>query len=213
MKTFHTQGIILQKYDIFEQDRSYTLFTESHGKIRAIAKGARKITSRRASHLEFLNLCHFQLYEVNSNKILITQCQTLETYQKIKKDLQWLSAASYIAEITNKLIYEHQQNEDIFELLKNALRLLNEKQPYTMIVSAFTTKLLTLLGLLPNFLETKMEYRLILSALQKRSLQDLSHGAAKPNFTEEKKQKLLQTTNRLLYYYVPQQSLRSAKFL
>ena len=51
-RTLRVEAIVLHHTDWGEADRLLTLFTKSHGKLRAIAKSVRKMQSRKAGHLE-----------------------------------------------------------------------------------------------------------------------------------------------------------------
>jgi len=51
-RLYRTEAVILRRSDIGEADRLLTCYTPTRGKIRVIAKGARKITSRKAGHIE-----------------------------------------------------------------------------------------------------------------------------------------------------------------
>ncbi|HVN15979.1 MAG TPA: DNA repair protein RecO, partial [Anaerolineales bacterium] len=51
-RSFRMEAIVLRHGDWGEADRLLTLYTREQGKVRAIAKGARKLTSRKAGHLE-----------------------------------------------------------------------------------------------------------------------------------------------------------------
>lgn len=50
------EGFVLKKYTLLEMTQSITVFTKEKGKMHSIVKGAQKLTSRRASHLQTGNL-------------------------------------------------------------------------------------------------------------------------------------------------------------
>ena len=52
--TYRAEAVVLRRHDFGETDRILTLYTPTHGKLRAIAKGVRRITSRRSGHIELL---------------------------------------------------------------------------------------------------------------------------------------------------------------
>jgi len=54
MKSYKTEGIIIKRKNFGEADRILTIFTKNKGKISIVAKGVRKINSRRAPHIELL---------------------------------------------------------------------------------------------------------------------------------------------------------------
>ena len=56
MNILKVEGFILKKKNLLNTDLFLTMFTKEHGKMALMAKGARKITSRRAAHLQSGNL-------------------------------------------------------------------------------------------------------------------------------------------------------------
>lgn len=72
MATYQTSAIILKRVDIFEADRLYHIYTESFGKIRTVAGGARKINSKLAGHLEPFNLVWAELITKKNGDLFIT---------------------------------------------------------------------------------------------------------------------------------------------
>lgn len=209
MKNLASRGIILQKKDSFEQDRVIIALTERYGKLRLIAKGAKKITSRRLGKLELLNLCLFQLYSVHTDKQLITQCEVEETFTNIKKDLRLIAAASYLVEITDKFILENQPAHEIFLLLKKNLELLNQKKPPLIIISSYSIKLLTILGYLPDFQKTLHESQKKLAQLQTLPMELLTSK----EIPEKIQQELLLKSQKLLSLHIATETIRSSKFL
>ena len=71
MVGFKTEGIILRRRDFGEADRILTVFSLHRGKISVIAKGVRRITSRRAGNVELLNRVQMFLYPGKQFLILI----------------------------------------------------------------------------------------------------------------------------------------------
>ncbi|OGB80350.1 DNA repair protein RecO, partial [candidate division CPR3 bacterium GWE2_35_7] len=84
--TYKTEGIILKKQKIQEADYIITIFSKHYGKIRAVAKGARRIISRKSGSLELLNWCSFFLAE-GRNLDLISEVELKKTFQSLKEDL------------------------------------------------------------------------------------------------------------------------------
>ena len=59
--TYLTPAIILKKYHSGDYDRQYLLYTAVGGKVTAIAKGAKKITSKLNPHLDYFSVCELML--------------------------------------------------------------------------------------------------------------------------------------------------------
>ena len=71
-RVFRTEAIVLRRTDFGEADRLLTVFTPERGKLRLIAKGARKPTSRKSGHVELFSYGHF-LVAVGRDLDLVTQ--------------------------------------------------------------------------------------------------------------------------------------------
>src|SRR3989304_6032467 len=105
MRSDKTEGIIIKRKNFGEADRMLTVLTPRHGKIKIIAKGVRKISSRRSSHVELLNLSILTLHE---GKILIlTEAETLNHFQDLKDNLKKSGLAFYLCELVDGLLPEN----------------------------------------------------------------------------------------------------------
>ena len=144
MPTFTTEGIIVKRSNFGEADRILTIITPYKGKIRVIAKGVRRITSRRAGNVEVLNKVKLQIFQGKGMEIL-TEAEALLTFPKIKNDLIMSTYGSHLAELSERFLPEGQPNPAIYQLLSATLELL-EKNPRQIFIRAFEVKLLSLLG-------------------------------------------------------------------
>ena len=144
MRTYQTEGIILKRSNYGEADRILTLFTKNHGKLRIIAKGVRKITSRRGGNLELFN--HVSVY-LNKGKGLdsLSEVTVSNSFSIWRKNIKAVGMAYYFCELVDKLTAEGQEHYQVFERLKNSLKKLG-KESYTELVVNFEKELLTELG-------------------------------------------------------------------
>ena len=144
MRGFKTEGIVLKRRDFGEADRILTVFTLHKGKLPVLAKGVRRITSRRAGNVELLNRVIIYLYQGKGMPIL-TEAESLETFSKIKEDLTLSTYAFHIIELVDKLTAENQDNRILYRYLVGVLRKL-EKNPRQIFIRAFEAKILSDLG-------------------------------------------------------------------
>lgn len=144
MPGFKTEGIILKRRNFGEADRILTIFTLHKGKLSVIAKGVRRITSRRAGNVELLNRATLYLYQGKGMPVL-TEAESLETYPKLKTDLTLSTYSYHLIELIDKLTAENQESRIIYEHLVNVLKRL-ERNPRQILIRAFETKLLSSLG-------------------------------------------------------------------
>lgn len=144
MRAFKTEGIILKRRDFGEADRILTVFTFHRGKVTVMAKGVRRITSRRAGNVELLNRVAMFLHP-GKQFLILTEATSLDTFQKLKEDLTLSTYAYHIIELVDKLTAENQENLQLYTELVEVLKRFSTK-PRQILIRAFEVKILTLMG-------------------------------------------------------------------
>lgn len=119
-RVYRTEVIVLRRTDFGEADRLLTVFTPHRGKLRLIAKGARKPTSRKSGHVELFSYGQF-LVAVGRELDIITQAETLEPFLPLREDLLRTTYAYYVAELADAFTAERDENQPLFDLLRDAL--------------------------------------------------------------------------------------------
>lgn len=170
MRHLKTEAIVIKRRNYNEADRMLTVFTKDFGKLQIKAKGVRRITSRRSSHIELLNHSRISLYKAHSIPVL-TEIETLHDFENIKDDLYKVGFAYHICELIEGLCPENQENPAVFDLLCSTLHSLSRchsdppsggEEPHELqyrdsnktigeetlleIIHGFEVELLTLLG-------------------------------------------------------------------
>ena len=142
-------AVVLRHQDWGEADRILTLYSQELGKIRALAKGVRKMRSRKAGHLEPFTRASLLLAQ-GRDLLLITQAEASELYLPMREDLVRIGYASYVVELLDRFSYEEGQNAGLFRLLVNTLsRLAQESEP-AFAVRYYEIRLLDLVGFRPH---------------------------------------------------------------
>jgi len=98
-----------------------TLLTPHHGKIIALAKGAKTIRSRRLSSLQLGNTIKAQIYNKNDYRWL-SESQTINSFLKKPKNLIQSNLLFYFLEILNQFIAENQQINNIYQISQNIIK-------------------------------------------------------------------------------------------
>ncbi len=124
-QTYQTTGIILKGMPLGEADRLVTLLSPEYGLIQAVAPGARKYKSRLRGRSELFVVNQLMIVKGRSLD-KITQAETLESYLGLSKDLGKLAAAQYLAEMVLCLALSGQPQTELYELLTEHLRRLND---------------------------------------------------------------------------------------
>lgn len=153
MRYFKTQGFIIKRANFKEADRVVTIFSQNYGKIRALAKGVRKVSSRRSSHLEIFNEVNIHLYKGKTFNY-IAEVDTLQTFPYLRKSLSRVAVAYQMCELIERICPEEQEQEDVYKLLSKGFAHLNQdfakmtNQHLSQVNQRFTARFLRLAGFL-----------------------------------------------------------------
>ena len=148
-RTFRTLVVILRRMDYGEADRLLTLLTPEHGKIRALAKGARKPVARKTGHVELYALVDMHIARGRELHI-IREAETREAFLPLREDLVRSTYASHFAELIDRFTAEQDASSEEFDLLVEGLaRLCTAPDPRT-VARFFELRLLRLAGFAPS---------------------------------------------------------------
>lgn len=147
MPLYRDHGIVLRTHKLGEADRIVVFVTAEHGKVRAVAKGARKSGSRFSARLEPPSHVALQLYE-GRELDTVTQAETVDHFRAIKDDLDRLSKASSLLEAIDQVAQEAEPDASLYQLLLGALRALAASDA-ALLSPAFFLKLLAHDGVRP----------------------------------------------------------------
>ena len=142
------KGIVLRAVDTKESDKILTVLT-SGGKVPVVAKGARSRKSRVTACTQLLAYSELTLSESRGWQYL-SEGNTIELFEGVRRDIELLSLASYFAELTEAAALEDVESGAILSLLLNALYALgNLKKDQALVKAAFELKLMSLIGFEP----------------------------------------------------------------
>ncbi len=116
-RLLQTEGIVLRRADCGEADRLLVVFTRSNGKIRALAKGVRKVGSKKVGHLEPFVSSSLMLSTGPSDFWIISQAETTSPRGDMRGSLLRIAYASLVSEIADRITREDGPNSDLFCLL------------------------------------------------------------------------------------------------
>ena len=122
-RTYRCEGLTLRKAAIGEADLVVTLFTADQGKVRAVAKGARRSSSKLVGHLEPLTLARLSMARGRELDI-VTQAQVDDGFALLKEDLALMTRGLYVAELLDGFTLEESPSPSLFRLALGVLRAL-----------------------------------------------------------------------------------------
>jgi DNA repair protein RecO (recombination protein O) len=148
-RSIRAEAVVLRHSDWGEADRILSLYTRQLGKVRAIAKGVRKMRSRKSGHLEPFTRVSLQLAR-GRDMFIITQAEAINAYLHLREDLVRVGYASYIVELLDRFTFDDDENPPLFHLLADTLKRLDQESRPFLAVRYYEVRLLDLLGYRPH---------------------------------------------------------------
>ena len=149
MKIESIDGIILTETNYSETSKILNVLTKEHGLIGVISKGCRNMKSKLRSVSRKLLYGTIHIYYKPSGLSTLISVDVKNSYSNILMDLEKISYASYILDLTNQLV-KQSENEEIFELLKNTLEKIEEGLNPIALTNILELKYLDFLGVSPS---------------------------------------------------------------
>ncbi|WP_309066433.1 DNA repair protein RecO [Microbacterium sp.] len=149
MPTYRDEAVILRTHKLGEADRIVTMLSRRHGKIRAVAKGVRRTSSKFGSRLEPFMVADVQLYQGRSLDI-VQQAESLGAYgAEIAVDYDRFTAASAMVETADRL-NEAEATQEQYLLLIGGLRSLSRGEHASRsILDSYLLRVMALSGWAP----------------------------------------------------------------
>ncbi len=151
MPLVKTAGIVLHSRKWGDADRIVTLYTMRLGKLRGVARGARRLKSRLGGMIEPFTLCQFDLFEKSGDSLYrISQVAIDEPFSKFRDDLALMTAAGRMVNLVNAVMAEGDAEPRVFEMLESGLRMLLESRDAAWTALLFQIRLLGMTGFRPQ---------------------------------------------------------------
>jgi DNA repair protein RecO (recombination protein O) len=152
MPIYKTKAIVLRSTPYGEADRIVTLYTLDFGKIKGVAKGAKRSQKRFGNSLEIGSYISLSFFEKeNIELVRLSHCDLIRSLKGLREDIKTLAWASYLIELINELTAERIQNTDLFRLLLFFLHWIDREPLREEILRVFEIRLFSLLGYQPQF--------------------------------------------------------------
>lgn len=141
-------GIILRQHKVSEADKFVKVFTRDRGIVTFIARGARKSTSRKSSHLDTLNEIRYEASR-GGNPQILNQVETIHHFQSLKKQLTSIRSGFYLSELIQAVVPEEQGDEVLYDHLISTLIKLSQNVDSRQCLVDFQLFLIAHLGFPP----------------------------------------------------------------
>lgn len=151
MPLYKTPTLVLHTMPYGESDQIVTLYTLEFGKVKGIAKGAKRSLKRFGSRLEtgsYVNATFFE--KETSSLVRLSHCDLIRPFDGLREDIHKLAWASYFIELVNEMTAERIQNKPLFLLLIAALKLIDRGMLKEEVQRVFEIRFLSHLGYRPQ---------------------------------------------------------------
>jgi DNA repair protein RecO (recombination protein O) len=148
-RRYTTDAIVLSRFDLGEADRVLTLITPAAGKLKAIAKGIRRPTSRLGGSLEPFAELTVAMARGRTFAV-VTEVRVGHAWLKLRDDLESAATAWYLAELADRSLEERHAAEPLYALLRRAYELLDAGMAPGRVARWFEMHLLDELGVRPE---------------------------------------------------------------
>jgi DNA repair protein RecO (recombination protein O) len=154
-RVYRTHALILRRHDYRDADRIVRVFTPGMGKLELIAKGVRKLSSRKAGHLELFTHANLLIAQGRTWDV-ITEAETVEGFHSLRLSLEQISRAGYLCELIDAFSESDDESAAVWDLLLLGLRALDgdgevAANDPNVLLRWFELQLLSLSGFQPEF--------------------------------------------------------------
>jgi DNA repair protein RecO (recombination protein O) len=147
MSLFRDRGVVLRSHRLGEADKIIVFLTERHGKVRAVAKGVRKTTSKFGGRLEPLTQVDLLLWQGRSDLDIVNQVEVLNAFRPVREDLGRMPRGMALLEVGDQLAQERHPDPRLYAMLVGALgALADERADPALVAPSFFLKALVLEG-------------------------------------------------------------------
>lgn len=148
-----SETYVLRTYPFRESDLIVSFFTRDQGKLRGVARRARKPKSNFGSGLERLSLVSLSYSQKETRELVnLNSCDLLQSQFDLLDHFDASVALDYVAEVSDQMLPPHEPNERFFRLIGTVLTYMHERAPGSMwaAVTYFSLWATRLSGFLPD---------------------------------------------------------------
>lgn len=164
-----TEAIVVGGHDLAEADRIIVFYTQTLGKIRAVADGARRIRTKFGGSLQLFTQGRLVYFE-RPNRTLhkVNEFAVIRSHQPLREDLDRIALGSTVVEAVSSGVEEGEAHPDLYRLLAEGLDLLEAAARPALVLQGFVLHLLRLLGYRPELGECVHCHRTLVSSASAR---------------------------------------------
>lgn len=150
MSLRESEAVVLRSFPLGEADRLVSFLSRSMGRMRGVARGARRTKSRFGSTLETLSHIRIWYFERETRELVrISQCELIESFLEVQREYERGVALALLSEITESVLPEREASDAAFRLLLHTARALKAGGDIGLALAYFSLWSVRLAGWLP----------------------------------------------------------------
>lgn len=151
MALFTTHAIVTHSFNYGESDKIVTFFTKDFGKVKGIAKGARRSRKRFQNALDLFSHLRLIFFDREGFGLVRVQgCDILNSFPKVRENLRKIVYGNYYLEMVNEMAGEREAHPEAFDLVLSFLKTLEGMEAQEEHLRIFEIRMLSLFGYQPN---------------------------------------------------------------
>jgi DNA repair protein RecO (recombination protein O) len=140
-------AVVIGSFPLGESDRVVTFFSRERGKIRGVAKAARRMRSRFSGALELLTVGHLVFFDGGrSDLVQVDHFDVIHPFGGVREDLERLTQAAWMAECVGRLTADRDPNAAVYGLLLRGLKSMELGAPPRRVAVVFGLRCVEALG-------------------------------------------------------------------
>lgn len=143
------EGIIINTKNYGDTSKIVDIFTKEYGIIGVMAKGCKSLKSNLRSVTDKLTYAKFTIYYKKDKLSILSEASVINNFSNIKKDIEKISYASFLIDLTNQ-VYKQCEDIELYDLLISSLIKINDNFNPLIITNIVELKYLEYLGVMPN---------------------------------------------------------------
>jgi DNA repair protein RecO (recombination protein O) len=181
MPLHQSDSIILKTYPLAEADRIVVFFTRDHGKLRGVANGVRRMTSRFGASLEPMAHSRVTFFQKETQELVrIRSTELIDSPMNLLADYDRALLASHVADLVDRFLPDHDTQDAVFRLFALTRNGLVRDLPLDLVRAYFEVWMLRLAGVLPDIFACSECHRGLEPDEERVLLPGLLHVACRP---------------------------------
>jgi DNA repair protein RecO (recombination protein O) len=151
MPLYKSRAVVINRRPLGESDRLVEFYSREFGKLRGVAKSARRPRSRFGSALELFTLGQLVFFDSGrSDLVQVDHFDILHPFLAVREDLDCLGRAAWAVESLARLTADRDPQPVLFRLLVDTLKALEHSRRSAWVAACFALRAVDLLGHRPR---------------------------------------------------------------